>query len=732
MSQPPRDVREMSLYDLFASEVQSHLQALDAGLLRLERDPGNTGVIEPMMRAAHSIKGAARIVDLDGLVELAHAMEDCLVAVQAGQRQLSAQDLDRLFRCVDCLGEVSRLDEATSQRWQAEQRDAQHALAQALSAVESAPPAPLAPLPSVPLPLAPEAPPVTEEPAPDNERGRDPLRVDSGRFNQILALTSEARVMGLGLHGLVQGFQGYRSELQALFGQTQGASSELRQRQEGLLDRYQQQLQALEAYERRLLGVCQGLLDEVLGVRMRPLRDAVQSFPRLVRDLARGLDKDATLYIDGADTLIDREVLARLESPLNHLLRNAVDHGLEHPAERRALGKPESGQIRLEARHVAGRLQVSLHDDGRGLDLERVRAAVIARRLSPAPIAAELSPAELLEFLLLPGFSLKETVTELSGRGVGLDVVADAIRALDGEVHLETRPGAGFTTHLLVPVSRSIVRALVVDIAGEAYALPVNRIERVLRLAPSEVHSLEGKAFFLLGEDRLGLVAAHQLLELEGAPPSGDLAVLVIGGGERRYGLVVDRLRGEQGLALKPLDEIFGKLRSITAGALLDDGSAVLLLDVADLLTGIERLLGEGRLRQVQSGKTADTRRIKRILVVDDSLTVREMERKLLEGQGYQVEVAVDGMDGWNAVRAGEFDMLLSDIDMPRMNGIELVELVRRDPRLHALPIMIVSYKDRPEDRLKGMQAGADYYLTKGSFHDDALITAVQDLIGAP
>jgi two-component system sensor histidine kinase and response regulator WspE len=323
-------------------------------------------------------------------------------------------------------------------------------------------------------------------------------------------------------------------------------------------------------------------------------------------------------------------------------------------------------------------------------------------------------------------------VTELSGRGVGLDVVADAIRALDGEVRLETRPGLGFSTHLLVPVSRSIVRALIVDIAGEAYALPVNRIERVLRLDPAEVHSLEGKAFFLLGEDRLGLVAAHQLLELDGAPPTGDLAVLVIGGGDRRYGLVVDRLRGEQGLALKPLDEIFGKLRSVIAGALLDDGSPVLLLDVADLLTGIERLLGEGRLRQVQSGAALDSRRVKRILVVDDSLTVREMERKLLEGQGYHVEVAVDGMDGWNAVRAGEFDMLLSDIDMPRMNGIELVELVRRDPRLHALPVMIVSYKDRPEDRLKGMQAGADYYLTKGSFHDDALITAVQDLIGAP
>ena len=194
----------------------------------------------------------------------------------------------------------------------------------------------------------------------------------------------------------------------------------------------------------------------------------------------------------------------------------------------------------------------------------------------------------------------------------------------------------------------------------------------------------------------------------------------------------MDRLRGEQGLALKPLDEIFGKLRSVTAGALLDDGSPVLLLDVADLLTGIERLLGEGRLRQVQSGAVLDSRRVKRILVVDDSLTVREMERKLLEGQGYQVEVAVDGMDGWNAVRAGEFDMLLSDIDMPRMNGLEFVKSIKQDARLKSTPVVIVSYKGREEDRMRGLEAGADYYLTKASFHDDTLLDAVVDLIGDP
>jgi two-component system sensor histidine kinase and response regulator WspE len=226
-------------------------------------------------------------------------------------------------------------------------------------------------------------------------------------------------------------------------------------------------------------------------------------------------------------------------------------------------------------------------------------------------------------------------------------------------------------------------------------------------------------------------VSADQLLELHGERvDDAELPVVVITSGVRRYGLMVNAVLGEKNLVVQPTEPMFGKLRDVSAAALLDDGSPVLILDVVDLLQSIEKLLGEGKLRQLPAANQAGSRQTKHVLVVDDSMTVREMERQLLLARGFAVDVAVDGMDGWNAVRSNKYDLVITDIDMPRMDGIELVTLIKQDARLHAMPVMVVSYKDRPEDRARGISAGADYYLTKGSFHDQTLLEAVVDLIG--
>jgi two-component system sensor histidine kinase and response regulator WspE len=346
-------------------------------------------------------------------------------------------------------------------------------------------------------------------------------------------------------------------------------------------------------------------------------------------------------------------------------------------------------------------------------------------------MAAALSPAELMEFLFLPAFSLKQTASEISGRGVGLDIVLQTIREQNGTVRMESEPGQGFRTSITLPLTQSVVRALVIDIQDEAYAIPIVKVERVLMLAQADIHTLENKQFFDHGGEHLGLVSASQVLEL-GQMQAGaaELPVVVIGSGLRRYALVVDAIRGEQSLAVQALDSVFGKMRDISSAALLDDGAPVLILDVPDLLLSIDKLLGEGALHQLARESAHEARKVKRILVVDDSLTVREMERKLLHARGYQVDIAIDGIDGWNVVRSGEYDLVITDVDMPRMDGIELVALIKKDIHLHQLPVMIVSYKDRPEDRARGMGAGADYYLTKGSFHDETLLDAVFDLIG--
>jgi two-component system sensor histidine kinase and response regulator WspE len=243
---------------------------------------------------------------------------------------------------------------------------------------------------------------------------------------------------------------------------------------------------------------------------------------------------------------------------------------------------------------------------------------------------------------------------------------------------------------------------------------------------------VQGRQHFTMGEVQVGLVPAHQVLDVGQPPPSdGDVSVVVLSDKTDRYGLVIDRFLGERELVVRTLDSRLGKVRNISSAALLPDGSPVLIVDVDDLKRSIENLVSGDRLTRVGNESTETLKNRKHVLVVDDSLTVRELERKLLVGGGYTVDVAVDGMDGWNAARAGNYDLVVTDVDMPRLNGIELLKLIRLDHRLKSVPVMIVSYKDRPEDRTMGMEAGADYYLTKASFHDETLLRVVKDLIGA-
>jgi two-component system, chemotaxis family, sensor histidine kinase and response regulator WspE len=277
-----------------------------------------------------------------------------------------------------------------------------------------------------------------------------------------------------------------------------------------------------------------------------------------------------------------------------------------------------------------------------------------------------------------------------------------------------------------------VVRTLLAEVGGESYAFPLAYISRTLSLPREQIEMLEGRQLFEFEGRPVGLVDASQVLGGTLSPASAALAsIIVIGESANSYGLVVDRFLGERELVVRPLDIRLGKVKDIAAAALMEDGSPVLIIDVEDLRQSVEKLISTGRLNRLPQGvDAAPGRARKRVLVVDDSLTVRELERKLLDSHGYEIEVAVNGMEGWNAVRTGNFDLVITDIDMPRMDGIELVSLIRKDPSLKSLPVMIVSYKDREEDRRRGLEAGADYYLTKGSFHDDALVRAVVDLIG--
>ena len=758
---PPDDsLGDASMIDLFRAEADSTLAILTANLLALETGESASGEnFEELMRAAHSLKGAARIVGIGPAVRVAHAMEDTFVAAQRGLLVLSRARVDQLLAGVDLLNRIARGSAEEMAEWDKQGRAeidaylARLAEADDFPAPTAAPPlaAPPAPAPR-PAPEEPAAPPPATAPATsapfsvgEARPQKRVLRVAADNLNQLLGLAGESLVESRWLRPYTSSLARLKRmhrdlgvTLDQLRAQAGAAAdgrfpevfAEAQQRLAACRGFLAARLVELENFDRRATNLSDRLYAEAVAVRMRPFADGIGGFPRMVRDVARQLGKEARYEVVGEETAVDREILERLEAPLGHLLRNAIDHGLETPEVRRAAGKSEAGLIRLEARHQAGLLMIIVSDDGRGADVEKIRAAVLARKLVDAPTAAKLSEAELLEFLFLPGFTMKESVTEISGRGVGLDVVQSMVRAVRGTIRVASTPGAGMRFQLQLPLTLSVVRALLVEIDAEPYAVPLGNITRALRLKPAAIGSTQGRQHFDLDGKRIGLVAARQLLDRAGAAPGEEAAIVVLGEGEQRYGLIVDRFLGERELVVQPLDARLGKVRDIAAGAFMEDGAPVLILDVDDLARSVDRLAATGRLIGNASRAPTPVAR-KRVLVIDDSLTVRELERKLLESHGYAVETAVDGMDGFNVARQGGFDLIVTDVDMPRRDGIELARLIKADARLKATPVMIVSYKDREEDRRRGLDAGADYYLTKGSFQDDTMLQAVADLIGA-
>ncbi|SAK67221.1 CheA signal transduction histidine kinase [Caballeronia glebae] len=744
------DPGRSSLLELFQEEARGQAQILSDGLIALERAPRDPVTLEASMRAAHSLKGAARVVGVPLGVTLAHVMEDCFVAAQEGRVVLDAGYIDMLLRGVDLIVQIGEAREADAQTTLEREVDAfvegLNARIEGHAAHDDA--LDLSRELTLTKPLD-ETPEPVQTPSRTNETRM--LRVRADTLDRLLSHSGESLVESRWLKPFSQSMLRVKriqhdanralerlhetlteSNAAPLDARAHAALDEVRRLAEQAHRQLSERLAELENFDRRSTHLAQQIYDEALACRMRPFVDATGGFARMVRDVARGLGKDVRLVIAGETTQVDRDILDLLDAPLGHLLRNAVDHGIEPPALRRALGKPETGTITLDARHSAGSLFISVSDDGAGVDLDALRRAVVRKNLASDDTAARLTEAELLEFLFLPGFSMRDAVTDVSGRGVGLDAVQDVVRQVRGSVRVTQETHAGTRIALQLPLTLSVIRSLIVEVAGEPYGLPLAHVARTLVLPASAIDVLEGQQHFSFDGKRVGLVTAHQILQTAAFEAASDaLNVVVIGQGAASYGIVVDRFLGERMLVVQPLDKRLGKVRNIAAGALMENGDPLLIADLDDWLRSVEKLVGSGELGRV--GANASRSRVasaKRVLVVDDSLTVRELERKLLASRGYDVSVAVDGMDGWNAVRGERFDLVITDIDMPRLDGIELVTLIKRDAQLGALPVMIVSYKDRAEDRQRGLDAGADYYLAKGSFHDQALIDAVRDLIG--
>lgn len=792
-----------SMMDLFRLEAEAQVAILNEGLLALESNSQSTQALETLMRAAHSIKGAARIVGLDALVNLAHVMEDCFVAAQNNTVVLNSDCVDVLLQGVDLLEGIGQVSDAELPSWLAEHNAEFEITIAAIAAILTPVAAPKLDKGRVTQPevenvvsqsrvsvaptvsessLAeiskgssiqsasestaivvnqPESSPsgVMVQESPDRGKSSSSVSEHAATQDRVVRVSAENlnRIMGLAGESLIEAnwLQPYADSMMSLKRRMVEISKTLEQLQDSLehgvyqqegkeyleearnkeqecLDFLGDRLEELELYAQRTANLSDRLYREVISSHMRPFVDGVQGFPRMIRDLARKLNKQVRLEILGKATPVDRDILKKLEAPLTHILRNATDHGIELPDERIAAGKSAEGMMRLEAFHRGGMLAITISDDGRGINPEQLRQKVINKNLATSEMAAQLTDAELMEFLFLPGFSTAKQVTEISGRGVGLDIAKSMAQEVGGTVRAISQPGKGMSFHFQLPLTLSVVRTLLVEISGKPYAVPLARIDQIVTVERSHISEVENRQYFTMNQQNIGLIAAHQVLELPEPPPNpGALSVVVISDQSNPYGLVVDKFLGERDLVVRPLDPRLGKVPDISATSLMGDGSPILIVDISDMVRSIDAILNAGRLAKV-GGEVTDvvTDKRKKVLVVDDSITVREMERKLLENRGYSVDIAVNGMEGWNAVRTNHYDLVISDIDMPRMNGIELVKQMKNHSRLYSIPVIIVSYRDREEDRIQGLEAGADYYLTKSSFHDATLIDAVVNLIG--
>jgi two-component system chemotaxis sensor kinase CheA len=703
----------------FREEAAEHLDRLAQGVLALEQRWPDPDLVAALFRSAHTIKGGASLLELDRIADTAHALEDVLDALRHGRRALTAELVDELLLGVDALRarliELASPGEPGPAAGPGEAPMGADAPASSTSASASEPAG--APAPA----LAPTPPAGLLTPDGDTERS---VRVSIDKLDRVLDLASELLVHQRDVRQRALAAQ----ELWRLIGAYERALAEGTPAQQR--ERWQLLRGALGAWQRWALRaderageLADELHYEVGRLRMFPLASLFGVFTRTVRDLGRAQGKQVRLAVAGEDTEVDKAVLEGLRDPLLHLVRNAIDHGIEPPAVRTAAGKPPVGTITLRAHHQAGRVVVTVEDDGAGIDLAAVRRAGVQRGLVSAAQADTLSEADTLALLFAPGFSTRAEVGATAGRGVGLDVVKRQVERLKGQLSVRSQRGQGTCFILSVPLSLALVRVVLVRAGGQHYALPLGAVQGVLTVPRHQLARVQGQITLVWGERLVPVVALEQLVGAPEPPaPSRPRPAVVLATGEGLLATGVDEVAGEENVVAKPLPPLLSALPLVSGAAPLSENDLAVILHPEALVARARRLPA--------APLEAPPPRGQRILVVDDSLVTRDLERSILESAGYQVDTAVDGEDALARLHTHRYDLVVADVDMPRLDGLGLIARMRATPHLADVPAIIVSSRAAPADLQRGLEAGAQAYLVKSTLQPGALLEAVERLLG--
>jgi len=707
------DLSQYSMLDLFRMEADSQIAELTKMLLSVEKKGHEAAEIEALMRSAHSLKGAGRMVGVNAIVRVAHRLEDCFVAAQEDRLQLTQNEIDVLFKAIDLIGQLAKEtdEQFTSQehRYHEPLTDVEKNLA-ALTQLSDTEKDIITPR----LNRVNQVKVINNDdhaefrPAVDEERI---LRVNADRLNRIMGLAGETLLETRRMSELLKTMPLLKRKQWMLNQQIDRLLMTLESESQVIGERSRMQLQNvvqtadhlrkeltdriadLEILDHRTVTVADRLHRAVLATRMRPFGDIVQGLPRLVRDLSRKLNKQVQLHMSGLSILVDRDVLERIDMPLTHLVQNSLDHGLEFSHMRIAQGKNEQGQLHIDVSQMAGFLYVNVSDDGRGVDVTKLRDKIAEKKLVAQDVLAAMDDMALLDYLFVPGFSTKEQISDISGRGVGLDMVRDAVVSLNGTVRLDTTLDQGTQFQLVLPLTVSIAKTLVVSIGGESFAFLLSYIHRVLRVSHHEVTLVNDCATIIVDGQAVILLHANHLFNRPLPDNTSDeYEVLVIGRSSNYYALVVECIIGERELSIHPLDPQLGHVKDISSAALLEDGSPILIIDGEEYVASIDEMIKENPKIGKYLYKREDVQQASvRVLIVDDSMTVREMERNLLQENGFLVDTAANGEIALALLSECSYQLIITDLDMPHMNGYQLIEKIREDQKFNAMPIMVMS-----------------------------------------
>jgi len=720
----------------FIEEARDHLRRLNEGLSALEQGDRNPETINAIFRSAHTIKGSSRMLKLSTISDLAHKMEDLLGTLRDGSKTFTPTLAQLLYRANDALATmVDQLDKSKDgNSITAADASLCTALLQALNtdnaaaeiiAIDNNAMPSEAPMAITQAPLA--APLTTHDEqqlAPATQlKTADTVRIRLNKLDELLGLMGEVvsshsrmRTRLHEVHQLERAFvHQYDKDENPLVQQLHLFSQSFKE------DVQQQETQMAE------------LLDKALIMRMLPLAIVFEPASRMVRELAQSVSKQVTCQVLGSEIELDRQLIDKLSDPIIHLIRNAIDHGIESKAQRLANQKPEQGKITLSARQDGGWVLVEVSDDGGGIPLPLVLDKAIRKGITTPEKAANLSDQEIIDFIFLPGFSTNAIITDMSGRGVGMDVVKNTIVGdLHGSIAVETTTNKGTTFQLRLPMSLAVMRVLLVRAGKHCYGFTAQYVYEILRVSREKLLNITERQAIILHNEFVPVVSLSTLVNGEQDNNDHDsLLLVVVRIRNEKLALIIDHLEDERDMVIKPLPAHLQFIELVSGMVVTGKNELINMLHAPALLSLAKNSRHKASAKTVNAPNDhQQIRHTRHVLVVDDSLNTREIEKDVLEAHGYQVTLAEDGQDGLHKAREGDFDAILTDVEMPNMDGFTLTANLRKEDKYRNRPIIIITSREKEEDKRRGIQVGADAYIVKGDFDQSNLVETLNALLG--